>query len=79
MDTKLISVNLKDVLGIALIEIGLLIVIVAFSYNAGYGDGVAKTFQEIAKCTIKDAHSEKCFIPCSTNEDCLEKNGMTDH
>jgi hypothetical protein len=34
---------------------------------------------QIASCTIEDAHAEKCFIPCSTDSDCLEKNGQTDH
>lgn len=48
-------------------------------YNAGYADGVARTYQQISKCTIQDAHLEKCFIPCSTDMDCVEKNGMKDH
>lgn len=35
--------------------------------------------RRVADCTLEDAHAEKCFIPCSTDADCLAKNGQTDH
>lgn len=49
------------------------------SYNAGKGDGKKEMFQTIAKCTVKDAHDEKCFIPCSEDNDCYMKNGLADY
>lgn len=34
---------------------------------------------EIAACTLSDARADRCYIPCATDADCVEKNGMTDH
>lgn len=65
------------------ILIGIFVLSSAFcsfiSYNAGFGDGQLKTWQELALCTIEDAKQEKCMLPCAEDNDCLAKNGMTDH
>lgn len=49
------------------------------AYNEGFKKGVHDSIVSVANCSLEDAKKEKCFIPCTTNEDCLEKNGMTDH
>jgi ferric-dicitrate binding protein FerR (iron transport regulator) len=45
------------------------------AYREGYEDAIG----DVAKCTLADARAERCFIPCSANDDCMEKNGQTDH
>ena len=34
---------------------------------------------EIAECSLSDARADRCYIPCATDADCIEKNGMSDH
>jgi len=49
------------------------------AYNQVYENGRASMAHEIAGCTIQEAHQELCLIPCSTDSDCLAKNGQADH
>lgn len=44
------------------------------SFNAGRLDAI----QEIARCTIAEAHAEKCWLPCGSEADCVQKNGQGD-
>lgn len=49
------------------------------AYNAGKGDGRKEMLQRIASCTIKDAQTGRCFIPCVEEYDCFLKNGMKEY
>jgi hypothetical protein len=49
------------------------------AYDQVYENGRTSAFQEVSLCTLDAAHKELCAIPCSTDEDCLAKNGQTDH
>lgn len=44
-------------------------------FDRGYNTAIAA----IADCSLEDARADRCFIPCSTDADCLAKNGQTDH
>ena len=44
-----------------------------------YEQGISEMMMSTADCSLADARADKCFIPCSTDTDCMEKNGMTDH
>lgn len=43
------------------------------------GEIRAERDAEIASCTLSDARADRCYIPCATDADCAEKNGMSDH
>ena len=32
----------------------------------------------VEDCTLADAHAQRCTIPCSTDTDCVQKNGTRD-
>lgn len=68
--------------------VALLIVGALFGYSVdhaltmnvrAYEAGQVQMIREIADCTLADARAEKCFIPCASDADCLEKNGQEDH
>lgn len=52
---------------------------VASVKRGSYDDGHDAAIREIASCTLAKARAEKCFIPCASDADCLEKNGTSDH
>lgn len=33
----------------------------------------------IAECSLAEARAGRCFIPCASDSDCLEKNGRTEY
>lgn len=47
--------------------------------NRIYENGRVSAFREVAACTVVEAHKDLCFIPCASDEDCLQKNGQKDH
>lgn len=59
------------------------VIIILFAYNAGhkkgFDNGYNNAISDIADCSLADAKLEKCFIPCTTDLDCVEKNGIEDH
>lgn len=59
--------------------IGLCLVVVAMSDTVIYQRGYDDAIRQVAACTLADAHADKCFIPCSTDLDCVAKNGQEDH
>lgn len=44
--------------------------------SRAYEQGITEMTWSVAGCTLEVAHTEKCFIPCSTDLDCVEKNGQ---
>lgn len=78
-DINLISLTKKNGFFLLLLQIVLTIITTLVSYNEGFKKGVHETIVTVANCSLEDAKKEKCFIPCTTNEDCLAKNGMEDH
>lgn len=40
--------------------------------------GVRELVSYIEDCTLADAHAGRCTIPCSTDADCVAKNGTRD-
>lgn len=45
------------------------------AYQKGYGHGMGHIQSEVAGCTLAAAHQGKCFIPCESYVDCVDKNG----
>lgn len=44
-----------------------------------YEQGIDEVYWSVSTCTLEMAHNEQCLIPCSTDSDCVEKNGQEDH
>ncbi len=47
--------------------------------SIAYEQGIDEMVWSVSTCTLEMAHQEKCFIPCSTDADCMQKNGQEDH
>lgn len=44
-----------------------------------YAAGQLQMEQWVADCSLEEARAGKCFIPCNTASDCLEKNGVEEY
>ena len=74
----------------ALTTIGLTVIALTVGFTLGsweiaaqrsqaYTQGIEEMRSAVVDCTLADAHADKCYIPCATDSDCLEKNGQSDH
>lgn len=54
-----------------------LLLAVAFMVNREQRD-VREMVSYIEDCTLTNAHAGRCTIPCSTDADCMAKNGTRD-
>lgn len=68
------------------IELAIVVAVAAAGFFAGYECALNRAFasgqREVAAyvedCTIERAHAAQCVIPCSSESDCLTKNGSRD-
>ena len=40
-----------------------------------YEAGISEMIMSVGDCSLEDASANRCTIPCSTDMDCMEKNG----
>lgn len=52
-----------------------LLAALSFAMGRSYRVGYSRALNDIADCTLAHAHKGLCTIPCSTDSDCVEKNG----
>ena len=49
------------------------------AYQHGYEVGFNTIEVAVANCSLADAKAGKCFIPCGSDTDCVEKNGVEEY
>lgn len=44
-----------------------------------YAAGQLQMERWVADCSLAEARAGRCFIPCNTDSDCVEKNGVEEY
>ncbi len=67
---------------ITLLRLLALTFVLACGFIAGYAwphrDEAREIVAYVEDCTLADAHTGKCSLPCSGDADCVAKNGTRD-